>query len=339
MRRWAGARGVRGGFRALFLPAGLCALAGAALLMAPVDAHAQVSGRVLDAATRDGVPYANVALVDSAGNVWAQVTTDSTGYFSVIPMTNDAVFDVQVIAMGYTSAPVEPIRYDGSPVHRTIGIVAEPMELEGLNVEVEGQDLRLLLFGYYDRKERGYGHFIDPEDIAAVKAPGVTGILRGSPGVVVRGSYEVLFPRNWTPRVTGRMGVARGLSGQGPTSGRWRERFCEPAVFVNGSPQWRYIDPETNSFSPSRSFNDFLPPREDIIGVEVYQSLRSIPREMKLDMERLGGGNDDGIATGECGAILIWTRLDELGTPPDARPPVQDTTGRERDPGRQRDLD
>lgn len=293
----------------------------------PAGASAQVSGNVLDAATREGVPYANVALVDSAGNVWAQVVTDSTGYFSVIPMTNDAVLDVQVIALGYASVPVEPIRYDGSPVHRTIGIVAEPMEIEGLNVEVEGQNLRLKLFGFYDRKERGYGHFIDEDHIAAVEAPGVTGILRGSPGVLVRGGYEVLFPRNWTPRVGGAMGVAGGLSGQGPTSGAWRERFCTPVVFLNGSPQWRHIDPETNEFSPSRSFNDFLPPKEDIIGVEVYQSLRSLPRDMQIQLERLGGGNDFGIVTGECGAVLIWTRLDELGTPPDARPPVQDTVG------------
>lgn len=317
------------------LPLLAVALAG---LWTASPAAAQVSGTVMDAATREGVPYANVALVDSAGNVWAQVVTDSTGYFSVIPMTNDAVFQVQVIAMGYASVPVEPIRYDGSPVHRTIGIVAQPMEMEGLTVEVEGQDLRLLLFGYYDRKARGYGHFIDPEDIAAVKAPGVTGIVRGSPGVVVRGSYEVLFPRNWKPRTGGTMGVAQGLSGQRPTSESWRERFCKPAVFVNGSPEWRHIDPETNSFSPSRSFNDFLPPREDIIGMEVYQSLHSLPREMQIQLERLGGGTNNGAVTSECGALLIWTRLDDLRTPVEALPGAGDTLPAAGDTARSRGM-
>ncbi|MEJ2539097.1 MAG: carboxypeptidase-like regulatory domain-containing protein [Gemmatimonadota bacterium] len=280
----------------------------AGMLTGALPVHAQISGQVLEASTRDPVPMANVALVDSLGNVWAQVMTDSTGHFSVIPMTNEAVFDIQVIAMGYAGLPVDRIRYDGRPVHRIIGVVTRPMELEGLTVEVEGQDLRLLLFGFYERKERGFGHFIDEERIRATPEPGITGVLRGAPGLVVLGNREVLSLRNTQPPPVGPMGTARGLS-PGPARS-WRERFCRPTVFVNGSPDWRLSDPATNDFSDGqagRRFGDFLPPKEEIIGVEVYRSLASLPRDMQILTERGRRSNEGSVM---CGAILIWTHLD-----------------------------
>jgi hypothetical protein len=52
-----------------------------------------------------------------------------------------------------------------------------------------------------------------------------------------------------------------------------------------------------------QSANNFLPAKEDIVGIEVYRSRRSIPRELLAAAERKNASVD-----GSCGAILIWTR-------------------------------
>jgi hypothetical protein len=306
------------------LPAPRHAMRGLALLLAlaallvwllnPAALQAQVSGEVIDISTREPIPYANVALVDSAGNVWAQVVTDSVGYFSILPMTNDEVFNFQVIAMGYAGVEIDPIRYDGTPVHRTLGVLAQELNtLEGLNVEVEGQDVRLLLFGFYDRKDRGFGHFIDRDQIAATVEPGVTGILRGTPGLLVRGDREVLAWRNnggtMAPGLTQTVSALDGV----PVRNR-RAQLCRPVVFVNGGLNWQLMDNLTNDFSNTqsgRTFNDWLPDKDDIIGVEVYRSASSLSRDLEIQIERFRADATRGANyLSTCGVIMIWTRLE-----------------------------
>jgi hypothetical protein len=305
-----GSTAPRHAMRALALLLALAALL--VWLLNPAALQAQVSGNVIDIQTREPVPFANVALVDSAGNVWAQVVTDSVGFFSVIPMTNDAIFNFQIIAMGYSGVEIDPVRYTGRPVHRTLGIMAQPLTLEGLDVEVEGQDIRLLLFGFYDRKDRGYGHFIDEEQIQATVEPGVTGILRGTPGLLVRGDREVLAWRNSGGTIeSGLTQTASGFAGLNRSA---RAQLCRPMVFVNGGLDWQLMDNLTNDFSNTqsgRTFNDWLPDKDDIIGVEVYRSAASLPREMEIEIERWRADATRGANfLSTCGVIMIWTRLE-----------------------------
>jgi hypothetical protein len=210
---------------------------------------------------------------------------------------------------------MQQIRYDGTPVHRVIGIVAQPLTLDGLDVEVEGQDIRLLLFGFYDRKARGYGHFIDEEQIQATVEPGVTGILRGSPSLFVRGNREVLAFKNLGQQANG---LTMSMSGFNGVVRNPMAQFCRPTVFVNGSLDLQTADGQTNDFgnaTSGRSFNDWLPDKQDIIGVEVYRSMASVPRDLQIEAERFRPDPERLVRDPQstCGAILIWTRMDGGG--------------------------
>jgi hypothetical protein len=200
--------------------------AGWSLLAVAQSASAQILGRVVDRATRNGVAEASVLLLTEAGDPVGQTLTDSLGVFMFIHVTDSATYTLQVMADGTVGDPVDPIEYRGEAAHRIV-------------------------------------------------------ILDS------RGALE------------------RPVSIGPPPE--WRERFCTPSIWVNGQPDWRLNDMirdgEGFSRMAGRSVNDFLPGKDEIIGIEVYRSRRSVPRELQIEAERLGG-----TLFRECGIILIWTR-------------------------------
>ncbi|MDT8342600.1 MAG: hypothetical protein RQ751_13900 [Longimicrobiales bacterium] len=217
-----------------------------------------------------------------------------------IPLTDSTDFTLQVVAMGFVGLPVDTIRYRGTLIRRNVVVQPEPLSLEGLEVSVEAQDVRLLIYGFYDRAARGFGKFLDRDRILAAPTPNFTDVIRGTPGVIVDGTREVLMRRTGAALRRGIVGTARGFDA--PPTPNQRRRLCNPSILVNGT-VWRNRDHvEGDEPAAPGDANEFLPPREDILGVEVYNSHFFIPRELQLEIERFGGG-----AAG-CGVILIWTR-------------------------------
>lgn len=287
-----------------------CALWAAALLIVAAQAgSAQIVGRVMDRGTKEGVPDASVLLLSMGGEAVDETLTDSLGAFVFIPEADSATYTLQVVAPGRVAAPVDPIDYRGRLARRIVVLdspeaFSQPVNVEGLEVTVEARDIRLEIFGFYERLERDAGTFLQPDDFADAPGPELTQLVRGVSGVFVMGDWELLFQRNYQMTPPG-MGGARGLS-PGPAP-RWRDRYCTPSIWVNGQPDWRTEDMIRDNTEFSRmagtSANDFLPLKDDIIGIEVYRSRRSLPRDMQIVAERLSGSLD-----GECGVILLWTR-------------------------------
>ena len=283
------------------------------LLVASVQgASAQILGRVMDRATRSGVPEADVLLMTLGGDPVGRTATDSLGTFWFVPSSDSATYTLQVVAQGTAGGLSEPIEYRGEVVRPVVvldtrGPLERPVPVEGLEVAVDPRSVVLDIFGFYDRKDRGYGTFLEAEDFADAPTDELTGLVRGLSGVVVIGDREILF---WRPygRLGGRgiTGSARGLTPAAPP--HWRERFCTPSIWINGQPDWRLNDLVRDggaefSRMAGRSVNDFLPEKDDILGIEVYRSVRSVPRELQIEAERLGGN-----VSGNCGVILVWAK-------------------------------
>lgn len=292
---------------------GAGALLALVLVSVPADgASAQILGRVMDRETRSGVAEASVLLLTPGGDPVAQTLTDSLGNFWFMPAADSATYTLQAVAQGTVGSALDPIEYRGEVTRRIVILdtrssLERPVPIEGLGVTVDPRSVVLDIFGFYDRQARGYGTFLEPDDFADAPTDELTGLVRGLSGVVVIGDREILFWRPYGGGGTrGITAPARGLVPAAAPS--WRDRYCTPGIWVNGTPDWRLNDLVRDgggefSRMAGRSVNDFLPEKDDILGIEVYRSVRSVPRELQIEAERLGGS-----VSGNCGVILIWTQ-------------------------------
>jgi hypothetical protein len=135
---------------------------------------------------------------------------------------------------------------------------------------VERREIKLSLMGFYDRRDRGMGHFLGPEEIERRVAIDATDLFRNIPRVRV----------NWVPfggsTVTIAGAATRSLRGGG----------CYPRVLVDGMEMFR-------GGRERARINEVVSPSE-IRGIEIYRGGAETPLQF--------GG-----AAGACGVILIWT--------------------------------
>lgn len=267
-----------------------CALFVCLAAATPMDGAAQIVGRVMDRGTRAGVTDASVLLLTVDGEPVAEARTDSAGVFTFIPTTDSATFTLQVVANGTFGRAAEPVVYRGTMVRPLMildsrGPLDQPVSIDGVEVTVDQRDLVLDLFGFYDRRDRGYGTFLEAEDFADEPTDDLTMLIRNVPGVDVRlNPPRIQFQRNLPRR---------------------SDRYCVPSIWVNGIPDYRLEDQarDEQGFFPGESVNDFLPGKDEIAGIEVYRSRRSVPRELQIEAERLGARD----ASEDCGVIMLWT--------------------------------
>jgi hypothetical protein len=247
----------------------------------PVTVSAQsVEGEVLDQRQRP-VTGVYVGLFDGERNLVASSTSDGRGLFTVTARETGDYF-VYMTRIGYRSL------YDG-PFELTEGQVLElfavihpfPIAVEGLDVDIPiGVVPRLKAVGFYERKARGFGHFIEREDIEKYEHGFLTDILRRVPRVDVsdRAPTGTSFRDLRSPELVFTAGG----------------RYCVPAAFMDG-----VMVSAGGRFATATLYPDDHARPSDVEAIEVYTS----PAQSPTQYQPIGG----------CGVLLIWTRHARTG--------------------------
>ncbi|HEU0013828.1 MAG TPA: Plug domain-containing protein, partial [Longimicrobium sp.] len=156
------------------------------------------------------------------------------------------------------------------PLEVEFRIPLRAITLDSLTVTAEQQRMNLATTGFYTRREREQGVFMDREQIEKRRAVRTMDLLRAIPGVrlVATGGYSGTGP-------TQQLQMRGFGGGQGP---------CVPRIFIDGM---QIAGADTD-------LDDIVFPHH-IEAVEVYRGSAQVP-------VAYGG------ASGACGVILIWTR-------------------------------
>ncbi|MDT8370341.1 MAG: hypothetical protein RQ745_14125, partial [Longimicrobiales bacterium] len=144
---------------------------------------------------------------------------------------------------------------------------------EGIEVTVERRSDYLDRTGFYDRRKRGFGDFIDVEamDVSRILTPGQ--LLTRLPGTTLDGLGDPYFPRTRT---------------FGP--------ICYPMIVVDGITVRNDPQPfEDSGYSRTDEFRNLVPRANEISAIEVYRSSAQAPVEWKS-------------SANNCGMIMIWTK-------------------------------
>jgi hypothetical protein len=147
-----------------------------------------------------------------------------------------------------------------------------PEELPGLDVEVEGVYPRLVTSGFYERRQKGFGYFLDRDQIERRGQVRMSDLLDPIPNVFSGqradiGAGGVVNPAVW---------VGRG------------GRRCTPALWIDG-----LLIRNGGLFADPLRPDDFVWPA-DAEGIELYVGPAQVPPEFS----RSAG----------CGVLVVWTR-------------------------------
>ncbi len=172
----------------------------------------------------------------------------------------------------------------------------KPIEMDPIEVSVSATRRHLELAGFYERQRSDFGTFLGPEQIERKRAPRITDLLQGLPGVR-------LVAMN--AGSTGRRFIQ--LRGSNLSQGG----VCRPRIFVDGllyalgdsRPKDRFDDPATETaeeifeeLDQGLGIDDIGPP-SDLAGIEIYRSAIQVPVQF-------GGTSVQTL----CGVIVVWTK-------------------------------
>jgi hypothetical protein len=242
---------------------------------------AAVTGRVLDADTREPLPFVVVDLIDQQ----RRVETDADGEFRIDDLSPQLV-TIRLRQIGYPVVERSLNLFAGRVAQVEYVLRKPPPRLEEVRVTAARAAARtasnLMMAGFEERKRLGIGKYYGKEELARHSQRRVTDVLRDASGVrFVGGSGGEQFLAS--NRTAVGIGNARDQSA------------CYLQVVIDGMLVW---SPETSS---QRS-NSFDPPDmahfvtvSDLVGIEVYSGLAGVPA-----MYRRQGNS--------CGVILFWTR-------------------------------
>lgn len=218
-----------------------------ALLSAAAPGAAQtVSGRLLDASTRQPIAAGRMSLLDD-GDTLVSALTDSAGNFRLrAPRSGD--FRLRAERLGYRTAETPPIELAEDDTLRVeFRLSVDVIELNPITVIGYSRPMGQL-GGFYERAQRGMGVFVTRADIEARSPLNTTDLLRTVPGVS-------LLP---APRGGGSIVRLRG--------------GCNPRVYLDGLP----IQMGSTSI-------DALIRPHDLEGIEVYRGPGELPVEFGLN--------------------------------------------------------
>lgn len=258
----------------------LLTLAALHLLSVAAVAGQAVVGDVLNGDGRS-VPGARIALVTSSGEVVAELRADEEGRFAIRAPATGA-FRLHVTSPGYRSVAGGPYDlFEGVDLEVYVVLhAADVVELPGVGATVErGSGSPVLAFrGFYNRKEAGFGTFIERKDFEHLGLGSIGDLMRRQPGIrtdrgmrllggsLVR-STELYFQR-------------------GPYS-------CRPSLWIDG------VLKSTGGTQGEGLRPDNWVNLADVVGLEFYRGPASVPAEYAR-----GAG---------CAALVIWTGGTESG--------------------------
>lgn len=223
---------------------------------------AYMRGIVLDQET--GAVLANVAV--RVNNTPLATFTDANGrfYFERVPI-GDYTMRVEHLSYARNDARIM-IRDDD--LDATIRLTPEAIPMQPIVVVAFSK--RLERAGFYERRKRGVGRFIDRRQVESMNVQSASDLLRSVPGMrlIPQGARRNNQPRNAT--------VARGN--------------CRFMFVVDGT----------------RTLSDFemdYVQAGAIEGVEIYNGLSEVPTIFRSVSTSVGNPG-----SGACGVIAIWTR-------------------------------
>lgn len=245
---------------------------------APLAAQV-IQGRVVDAASSQGVAEAVVTAIGPNQRPVERVRTGADGTF-VIRLRAPGAYQLQGERVGYRPTRSGALEVE---VRQTVDVVinlsAEPLTIEALRVTGRRQPPKspaLENHGFYRREAAGFGEFLRREDIERYPNQNIAQVLDRVPGTRLhvdrRGRQQISFARAQTAGTISR--AQRGDTGP-----------CLPKVYINGL---------RLAYGPGMDINDVVNP-EQVEAVELYRSPSETPQEF----------NDSDAA---CGVIAIWTR-------------------------------
>lgn len=253
-------------------------VAGACLGGASDVAGQVIRGRIVDSESSEPVVLAYVGLLAPGRELVVAALADSEGHFSVEAPVAGSYF-IYVTRTGYRTVMdgLFELGEDGV-IEVAIGMKPAPLVLDPVNVGIEGGTRDLRAVGFYERRSRGLGHFLDREEIQRRTIDDLTDAMRGIPRFIVEtpAPHLVLPTGVMNPEVLVRTSM----------------EYCSPTLYVDGIV---VAFGNRSRLDPDRAVrpDDFVDPSE-VEGVEIYTS----PAETPPEYESING----------CGAILIWTR-------------------------------
>ncbi|MEZ4415230.1 MAG: carboxypeptidase-like regulatory domain-containing protein [Gemmatimonadota bacterium] len=218
-------------------------LLGALALGSEPGAAQRIEGRLVDAATGNGIADGTLSVLNEEGHARFSVGTDSTGWF-VLPLPRSGETLLRAEALGYQTWDSEPIAVDwDEALEVTITLSVRALELDPLVVTARRQDVHRAFRDFYRRsahiERTGFGRVLDKETLE--KSWVLSHRLREIPGL----RYST------APDGTLRLG----------------RHGCPGGAFLNGM----YVgNPDL----------DELVFATDLEGVEIYRSEAEVPPEL-----------------------------------------------------------
>jgi len=217
----------------------LLALA-AVLCATPLVAHAQgrIQGVVRDSAGARIVG----AEIRLAGSSQATVTDDKGAFdFAGVPA---GTARLSVRRLGFAPGSFDVQVHDGATTPVAITVREVALELSSVVVHASREHKYTgYLAGFYQRRDRGFGHFLTGDEINRTHPLELTDVLRTVPGIsVTSGPYGV-------------------------THVRLRGNTCWPVVVLDGMP----------AVAGEFDLDDITP--TDVAGIEVYGGAAAVPAE------------------------------------------------------------
>lgn len=257
----------------------LLPLALALLAAQPLSAQL-IRGRVVDAATGEGVAEATVAALASGTRAAARVRTGADGTFD-LPLRRPGEFTVRVERTGYQPVTSRPLAISpAESVQVSVKISPSAVALDPLTIVARRGASRNPLLeptGFYAREGRGVGRFYRRDFIEQRINRPLAGILDEVPGISIRrdlnGVDYVTFDR-------------AQASGAFQRAARNQPDRCSPVFYLDGN---------RVAVGPRMLTANDLVTAAEIEAIEVYSGAAQLPPEFN--------GSDSA-----CGVIVIWTR-------------------------------
>ena len=246
----------------------------------PVPAAAQgIRGQVVDE-IGSPVSAALVSLLSEAEEVLRTVEADDEGNFRFEEISPGSCL-LRVERRGYeTTTTPHLLVEEGFTLVVELRVAVDAIPLEPLVIRQRARTRRLdpLIQAFYERREEGWGHFIEREEIEERQASRLSDLLRGKPGVIIRygrgAAIDVRF--------------LGGLRSRVPNAGRGD---CRPSIWVDGM----LVRPGGDRGAGSQTVLDDVASPHEVEGIEIYRHAPDIPARYNTDSSM-------------CGVILIWTR-------------------------------